>query len=61
MSPPAKPGAYLNELGVTQEQVSRWRENPPQYARAYLDRVDELAKAKTVAEKTQVFIESLKE
>lgn len=45
------------ELGVSPEQVSRWREKPPRYAMAYLEQIE---RNQEVQSKLQNFIDELK-
>ncbi len=45
------------ELGISPEQVSRWREEPPCYAMAYLEQIE---KNQEIQSKLQNFIDELK-
>ncbi len=44
------------ELGVSPEQVSRWREEPPRYAMAYLEQIE---RNQEIQSKLQQFIDKL--
>ena len=45
------------ELGISPEQISRWREEPPQYAMAYLQQIERNQK---IQSKLQRVIDELK-
>ena len=45
------------ELGVSPEQVSRWREEPPRYAMAYLEQIE---RNQEIQSKLRHFIDELK-